>query len=200
MSDTALVTLRELRAQYPRTPEDRASGRTEHPRSDETEATLIDAATGLIEQRCRNAFVRREHTYEITGVDADAAMYAEGCVRLPYAPVQSITSVTRISASEQDGDTLDAYDEDGGGDYYLTMPDKGFLAIYNPYAGAGYLGQFDTRYKVVYEAGLFASTAAVAADLKRLCIEVVKALCEGGDPTPVLMRVPMQYVRIQVSA
>lgn len=139
----ALVTLAEAKT---------ALGITGSSQDAKLEA-LINAATEQIEGFCQNAFVQREfeefHTGGVNGRRGRARL-----IELRRYPIVSVGSIT-----DDSGETVEEED-------FLVWPERGFLEhVYRwpvPMRERGGTG----RWRIVYTAGRFATTADVSADLK----------------------------------
>jgi hypothetical protein len=132
-------------------------------------AHLISAVSLELEKRLGTAFVRREFT------DKKQGMVKR--IYLDYLPVVSITSV-----QDPAGNTLTEDTE------FVVQQDRYLEALGYFSHAVNSQGQ-RTDWTIVYEAGWFADTAAVAHDVRAEALRVIGALREAPSPTAQSVRV-----------
>lgn len=124
-------------------------------------ATLIDAATEQIEAYCRNALVQRSFTEYFVGT-------GQTRIFLSKYPIQSVTSIT-----DADSNTVAATN-------YFIRASEGYLEHIG-----GYWPKPVEQWTIVYTAGRYATTAAVAHNARVAC-EALVAEFLNAPRSPIL--------------
>lgn len=138
----------------------------ESPSSDQALVqALITRASEIVRRYTRRRFITESYTDELDGGHVDLI--------LRHRPIDTAVAVQVEDTSSGSPIVIDS-------SQYVIYPERGFLRRKNGRWAPGL-----RRWRITYDAGLFANTDEVAGDVKQATLDIVAALYgrSGTDPT-----------------